>query len=56
MLECGSLGILNDLINFWQEYIKNKMAAGGLTWKYLTWMFLVGKSTLPVINLTKSIG
>ena len=25
----GSLGISNDLFNFWQEFINNKMAVGG---------------------------
>ena len=25
----GSLGISDDLINFWEEFIKNKMADGG---------------------------
>ena len=26
---CGSLGISDDLINFWEKIIKNKMADGG---------------------------
>ena len=25
----GSLGISDDLINFWEEFIENKMADGG---------------------------
>ena len=25
----GSLGVSDELINFWEESIKNKMAAGG---------------------------
>ena len=29
ILYAGSLGIADDLINFWEEFIKNKMADGG---------------------------
>ena len=28
ILQCGYLDISDDLINFWQEFIKNKMADG----------------------------
>ena len=33
----GSLGITGDLINFWEESIKNKMADGGHFDKIATW-------------------
>ena len=33
----GSLGISSDLINFWEESIRNKMADAGHSEKIATW-------------------